>query len=179
MLIAMAGALWVALVASLAALVAAIGSPLSTWLVAKSQRQSDAESRVYQDKVAGYLAVAGDAYLGRNLVAECAERLAKPGTDDARAKEVVDKLDADIEELNKREPEMLARISIIAPEPVIKARRDLVAAWNDATNELFYELDRTAPGFAGKALALTSAAEGKLVPATEDLRIAMRDDLSR
>jgi hypothetical protein len=140
MLIAMAGALWVALVASIAALVAAIGSPLSTWLVAKSQRQSDEESRVYQDKVAAYLAVASDAYLGRNWVAECAEQLAKPGTNDASAKELVDKLDTDIDELNEREPEMLARISIIAARASLKARRDLVAASNEATNELFYDL---------------------------------------
>ena len=67
MLIAMAGALWVALVASIAAVVTAIASPLSTWLVAKSQRQSDEESRVYQDKVAAYIAVASDGLPRKEL----------------------------------------------------------------------------------------------------------------
>jgi hypothetical protein len=173
----MTGALWVALVASAAAAIGAVASPLSTWLVARSQRKSDEESRIYKEKVSAYHAVAVDAYVGRELVAECAEQLAKPGVDDARAKALIDKLDTDINDLNKAEPKLLARLAIIAPETVMEARRGVAEAWNQATTELLYDVDRTAPGFAKKARELSEAAEGIVVPAIQKLRVAMRNDL--
>jgi hypothetical protein len=152
--------------------------PVTTWLVSKSQRQQDKFALIYKDKVVAYQAAASDAYRGRELVADYAEKLAKIGVGDAEAKTLIDQLDADLDEVNDEEPATLASLAIVAPESVMTARAEFAEAWNEAVTELLYEADREAKGFATKALKLTEAAEPILVPAIQKLRRAMRDDLT-
>ena len=64
MLIAMAGALWVALVASIAALVSAVLAPLTNWLVATAAHRHEREMRIREDKIRAYT----------NLLRECRRR---------------------------------------------------------------------------------------------------------
>jgi hypothetical protein len=142
-------ALDVALATAIAGGIVGLASPLSTWLVAKGQRKADQAARVYRDKLEAYQTIARDAYRGRELVGECAERLAK--ADDATAKALVDQLDTALNALHATEPDALAGIGVVAPAKVLTAHAAFVQAWNAATDELLWQVDRNQPGFAAKA----------------------------
>jgi hypothetical protein len=167
----------VAFAAAVAGGIVGVAGPLSTWLVAKGQRREDKAARIYRDKLAAYQALARDAYRGRDLVGQCAEDLAKVAVTDAQARTLVDDLDEAIKTLHTAEPETLAQIAVVAPPKVLRAHRTFADDWNNAIDELLWQLDRTQAGFAAKAKPASERATAALEEPIRALRDAMREDV--
>lgn len=174
MLLANVTALDVAFVSAVLGGLVGLASPLSTWLVSKSQRQAELNARVYRDKRDAYHAVARDVYRGRELLGQCADDLAK--ADDARARELVSQLEQGVNALNRSEPETLTLLIVVASNRVRDARDAFVDVWNEVVGPL-WKLDAEHPGYVTAANATLGRALETLGPAIAALRDAMRDDL--
>lgn len=82
MIVAMAGALWVALVASIAALVSAILAPLTNWVVATAAHRHEREMRLREDKIRAYTSVLRECRRRVLVIQEAVKVLRRDDNDD-------------------------------------------------------------------------------------------------
>jgi hypothetical protein len=167
-------ALDVAFVTAIVTGVIGLLSPVSTGVVARSQRKADRNARIYNDKRNAYREIAFGWYKGRELLDECSQKLAR--ADDIRAGQLVMALEADISKLNAPEATHLTDFAVLASDKVRKVFENLVDVWN-ANVEPLWVIDKNQAGYAGRAKMTVdgtlNAIEGPMV----NFRNAMRDDL--
>lgn len=182
MLIAMAGALWVALVASIAALIGATVSPLSTWLIARSQRGAERRGRTYSDKRIAYGAVLRDAYSDALRLSRAVTAIEEDAIDNEDAKEIVEVLHQSIRNLPDEEA-LIAELALVAPEHVIDAHAAFIHEWNAALEKIRgvdrIPADANIPiGFRGHAAYELGESSAAVSDRLKKLRQAIRDDVT-